>query len=82
MSETQNVEHSGVKVITTCLDEDLYYKCKRMGWKWTELMKAGIGAKESPNNLLERINVMQAELEALRRSRSRIPQAVRDQYLK
>lgn len=78
--ENTIVEKRGVKLITTCLDEDLYYKCKRMGWKWTELMKAGIGAKENPNNLLERINVMQSQIEALIRARNRIPQQIREKF--
>lgn len=54
-------------IISASLPPDLHAKCVKNGWGWSELIRLGIAAKEKPNNLTERINVLEAQLQALGR---------------
>lgn len=52
-------------IVSASLDSDLYNKCRENKWGWSELLRLGIAAKEKPNNLTERINVLETQLQAL-----------------
>jgi len=61
--------------IQTTVTYEQWKMAKQNNWKWSELIKAGIGAVLKPDALQERLQAAEAEIAALKKSRIRRPNA-------
>lgn len=53
--------------ITTTIDAEQHKLCQENKWRWSDLIKDGIGSRMKPDAIKERLDALEAEVEAQRR---------------
>lgn len=67
-------------IVSASVNLEQHSIAKANGWGWSELIRAGIGAKLKPSSMLDKLGMMEAKIEALERQRRRIPESIRQQF--
>jgi len=55
--------------ICTCLTYAQWSLCKKNGWTWRRVIDAGIGVLTAEGNFGDRIRMLEAQVEAMRKQR-------------
>lgn len=55
----ENIDEKNIREVTTTLPKDIVEYIKKQGYKYNELIRIGIKAKEGNPQLIERIKVLE-----------------------